>query len=393
MRAVIWVGAMSFFPFIQAQEPAAVNVEGLEFIPMLSTEYFVDDNVTRSQDDEIDSSGLLIMPQLGIVGHLGANQFSLNYQGTKGTYQDSEQDDYTDHLFDAEINLQFGHKHFLDTKVGYEDGHDDRGTAYSIGAGASLTEPDRYQQSQFATTYTYGSLNAEARIQLKLARSDLDYEIETDLYRLRDRSNTAINGVFYYQIAANTDLLVDVGISQIDYDFSITPESRLDSSEKSIMLGAQWDVTGVTKGFAKLGYQQKAFDVDTREKFDGLTWQVGLNWLPLSYSRVDLSTQSGTRETNAEGDFIRSRSVALQWQHDWLDRLTTGIGVRKAIDTYEGGAIARQDDIDGVDAFIHYQAYRWLAVRLVYEQEKRDSDIGTIRYDRSRVGLQLQLSL
>ena len=73
----------------------------------------------------------------------------------------------------------------------------------------------------------------------------------------------------------------------------------------------------------KSGYKQKKFDAANREDFSGVAWEVGMAYKPVSYSQFRLSTTADTRETNGLADYIRSRTYTLNWEHSWVDRLST----------------------------------------------------------------------
>ncbi len=377
----------------QVAEPASIDLGGLQLTPTLAIDYFVDDNLLRDEAQSLDSSGYRVLPGLSLSAEFGANSLAFYYQGERGQYQDSEADNYTDHLLGADIYYEFGEKHRIEASGAYSDSHDARGTAYSLGRAAQLSEPDRFSHSALSANYTFGAKTAPARIQVRVAHMAVDYDINTDEYRLRDRRANQVNGVFFYQVAANTDLVFDLGYQDISYDFSFTPQTSLDSSEQSLLVGAQWDVSGSTNGFVKVGYQRKSFDIDSRETFSGLTWQAGVDWTPVSYSKFSISSQLGTRETNGQSDFIRSQSINLGWQHSWLERLTTQLQLRIAKDSYEGGTVPREDDVNGAQFVLQYQFYRWLRIDIHGEHETRESDTGLINFDRNRYGVTAHFSL
>lgn len=376
-----------------AQEEVGIDLGAFELVPTLTTTVGFNDNVTQSRgsDEEIDSWFSVVTPRFTLVNNFGLNSLRFGYQLSRGDYFSSSADDYTDHLLFASLDYELNSRHRIKSSIDFEDGHDDRGTAFSRGSGIELTAPDEYKESDVDFTYSYGALSAQARFDLNINYRDLDYKIDTDEYKARDRSKSTVGGTFYYNIGAATDLLFETSLTDVEYSFTQDGSATRDSLETSYLVGAQWQSTASTSGYAKIGYQDKDFDAAGRENFAGTTWQAGIVWEPLERATFILDSQNEARETNGDGDFIRRKDLSLQWRHEWLQRLRTETGVAVGTDDYEGSG--RSDDIQELNLAVIYEFRRWLTFNLGYTYSERDSNQDVIDYDQNIYRLTAKVTL
>ncbi|MBN24174.1 MAG: hypothetical protein CL578_03875 [Alteromonadaceae bacterium] len=375
-----------------AQE-VGIDLGAFELVPTLTTSVGFNDNVTQSRgnNQEIDSWFSVVTPRFSLVNNFGLNSLRFGYQLSRGDYFSSSADDYTDHLLFASLDYELNSRHRIKSSIDFEDGHDGRGTAFSRGAGSELSAPDEYKESEVDFTYSYGALSAQARFDLNLNYRDLDYKIDTDEYKARDRSKSTVGGTFYYNIGAATDLLFETSLTDVEYSFSQDGSASRDSLETSYLVGAQWQSTASTSGYAKIGYQDKDFDAAGRESFSGTTWQAGIVWEPLERATFILDSQNEARETNGDGNFIRSKDLSLQWRHEWLQRLRTQAGIAVGTDDYEGSG--RSDDIQELNLAVIYEFRRWLTFNLGYTYSERDSNQDVIDYDQNIYRLTAKVTL
>ncbi|QHJ11423.1 hypothetical protein FX988_01652 [Paraglaciecola mesophila] len=374
-----------------AQEEVGIDLGAFELVPTLTTTVGFNDNVTRSNDEGIDSWFSTIVPRFTLVNNFGLNSLRLGYQLSRGDYFSSSADDYTDHLLFASLDYELNSRHRVNTSINFEDGHDDRGESFSIGRGSELDSPDEFKESEVDFTYSYGALSAQARLDLNLNFRDKDYKLGTEEYLVRDRTKTTVGGTFYYNIGAATDLLFETTITDVEYAFAISEATSFDSIETAYLVGAQWQSTASTSGYAKIGYQDKDFDAAGRENFSGVKWQAGVVWEPLERATFILDTKNQARETNGDGNFIRNKDVSVLWRHEWLQRLRTEAGIGFGTSDYEGSG--RSDDIKDLRFAVVYEFRRWLTFNLGYTYSERDSNRDVIDYDQNIYRLTAKITL
>lgn len=387
-------GTLLFHTALIAQEEAgSIDLGGFELFPAISITHSSDDNVTRSATDEIDSWKRIVSPEAVLLNNFGGNTLQFGYRLERGDYFSSSQDNYTDHFISALLDYELNSRHRAKLSGEYEVGHDDRGTSFSIGTGNALATPDEYKSLTGDLVYSYGALTADARLDFVLGYRDLDYDRSEEVYLARDRDFVTLGGIFYYQVAPATDLVVDVSQTEVTYDYLIDGAETLDSTNSSILVGLQWESTAATSGFAKIGYQQKDFDSASREEFSGFDWELGVTWQPIDRSTIEFATRSDTNETNGEGNFIQRRSYGAVWNHKWLDRVSSRASFAFIDDIYEGSVNNREDDITQLSFAVDYQFRRWLNFEFAYQYDERESTVETIDYDRNLISIGVNITL
>ncbi|MGQ8365253.1 outer membrane beta-barrel protein [Glaciecola sp. 1036] len=381
----------------QFEDAASMEFGGFDFTPTVDLGLEYDDNVTQSNTDEIDSWSRTIAPQLNLFTTYGASDVEFSYRLVNRDYFSSDTDNFTDHFLRAATNLELNARNRIRASLNYEDGHDARGTNFSIGQGQTLSEPDQYKQSELDFEYSYGAFNADGRLDLNVNLLDKNYDSDSIIYQARDRKYSTLGGTFYYRVGANTDLTFDAYRTYVDYDIALDNANPLDSVQDSFLVGVDWEATAKTSGFAKIGYQTKDFDSAFREDFSGVDWALGVQWEPLEYSSIEVSTESNTNETNGEGNFIRGNVHSIEWRHDWLERVRSTVGFAYLNNRYEGqivdGFDVRSDNDVRFNASVYYQFRRWLNFELTYRHNERDSNREQVEFDRNRLLLNAFITL
>lgn len=392
-KLAVAISTLLYYGASVAQEEGGIDLGGFELIPSIDIVHELDDNIARSATVEVDSWKRIFSPEAVLLNNFYGNTLQFGYKLERGDYFSSSQDNYTDHFVSALLDYEFNGRHRAKTTFDYEDGHNDRGTSFSIGTGDTLASPDTYKQLDGDIVYSYGALTADARIDVSLGYTDLDYDRSEEIYLRRERDISSIAAIFYYRIAPATDLLVDYSNAQVSYNFTAGGIETLDSTNSSLLVGVEWESSAATTGFAKIGYQEKDFDSALRDKFNGFDWEVGMSWQPFDRSTIDFATQSETNETNGEGNFIKRHSYNAIWNHEWLARISSRVSLAFVDDVYDGSVNSRQDDITELRLSLDYQFKRWLTLDASYQYEERESNIATIDYGRNVFSIGVRVTL
>lgn len=382
------------------EQKGSVNLGAFLLTPQFKLQQSYDDNVLHQANNERDSWKTLISPSINIRNNFGPNDYRFGYQLIRGEYANSQADNYTDQQVWTQLKYRVHERHQLLLDADFQSSHDARGTRYSIGRGDQLAHPDKFKQSNAEVTYRYGGYGATGQLDLRYQYKDVDYKGDEPDYRARDRHTNLLGSTFYYKVAPNTDVLLDVSVADITYDYSLNERNRLDSKEKKALAGIRWQSSEATTGFAKAGVRRKDFDSAERDSFNGFDWEVGVQWQPVNYSHFELSTQSDIKETDAQGNFIEKRDYQINWQHDWNERFNSSaeLHYQDALYVRNSGVANpqdpdRQDDIWASQLTLNYQFRRWLTFSLSYQFEQRDSNFTNLEFNRNQYGLSMNASL
>lgn len=379
-----------------------VRAGPLTLFPTIGVSVFNDDNVTRSETDEIDSFVTLISPGLRLIGGQDNSRLVLQYQGEIARHeaQLAEADDYEDHSFIADWSISGARSQF-GLNASYKLGHDPRGTANRQGALSQLPlAVDEWRETGIGGQFAYGADGAKGGLEINAGYANLDYR-NNEFYNIdgqqipgtiaRERDWTYFDGTFLYRIQPKTQLTVGARAMDIDYDF----DDSLDSNELFYGVGVRWDATAKTTGRLEIGRTEKDFDLEGREDYSGLTYSLGVDWRPRTYSQISLTAARALTETDGSGDFVLYDQFIAGWSHDWNARLSSSVDVGFGTEEYRPSD--REDDIQFFGVGGRYQVARWLQVGASYRTFERDtgdrSTLDAFDYERQLWLLSLEASL
>ena len=351
--------------------PAGVPVGPMKAYPGIDFSIGHNDNLLMQPNNERSTAVTTISPYIKLEGKSGPNKFDLRYRGTFGRYSDSSEDNYDDHQFEANGQFVFGAHADLRLRGEQLYSHDPRGSTDR----ALSPEPDQWRQSTIFGLFGYGAKDAKGRIELDGAAIDRTYTNNRATTQFSDRDNTDVGATFFWRVAPKTRLLFQARQLDINYthDFTTAP-GTLDSKENRYYVGAQWEATAKTSGYAKFGRMKKDFSSAQRTDQSSGSWDVGLRWSPRSYSVVDLATSKQFAESTGIGDALQRKTYAAAWTHAWNSRLSHNLSYTRLHDDFVGAGSTRNDDYDVYGLKVNYQFRRWLKFGAEYTYTKRDSN-------------------
>jgi hypothetical protein len=366
------------------------------FYPSASLDVRYDDNIF-SQSTNTQSSMITTISLKGreeVVGD--ASRYTADVALTGGLYTDSSDDNYTDGGLTLKAEAFPTQRIYSGITGGFWHLHDARGTGSSQGAGATaILHPSIYNLWNINGDLHYGvSKPGTAKIELAAGYNTRKYQNNEATTKYQDRDNIDLGATFKYMIMPATSLLTQVTGKYISYDtdslVGATPVS-LDSSEYGLQVGVVWEATAATTGHAKIGWATKDFDSSARSDSDSITWDLGVNWSPSSYSTFGISTNRGFTESSGYGDFVNKSAVNIFWKHAWYDYLTSNLSFNHAQDEYGGSN--RDDDINTIGLTLSYQMRRTLSWDIFYNLSERGSNDAQYEFTRNFIGVTANLKL
>ncbi|MGH1373382.1 MAG: outer membrane beta-barrel protein [Cellvibrionaceae bacterium] len=383
---------------VQAIEPSVIKVGVFDLVPAIGLDQRYDDNIFSQASDEQESWVTVLTPSVQASADLGSVELELAYQHAAGIYENSSDDNYNDNAVSAALSWELNHRNQLDLSTTYNDGHEDRGTGFSQGAGAgAIDEPDTFEEVTVDAQYAYGGETSRGRLVLDISNYSKEFTNHRTTTRGRDRDDLATGATFLWRVGGKTDVLAEVKRTDIDYvsDPASTAGSfdTLDSTATKYLVGVTWEATAKTQGSIKVGQEKKDFDDSDRDDFSGTSWEVGIQYSPKTYSILSLNTAREARETNGTGSFIDAEDYGINWQHSWTDSLTSTLFYSFSEESYEDDITGREDEISGYGLRLDYNMRRWLDLGLSAVYNERDSNLDSFDYERNQVTLHLLMSL
>lgn len=368
-----------------------IQVGPMRALPTLGVTLQRDSNVLRSADQEISSFVTVVSPGLKLEGSSGASRFVFSYEGEYGRYEaaDLPDSDYNDHRLAASVEVAATDRVRVTAGAQYVRGHDRRGEGAQQGQFLS-DELDEFRSTGGNVAVRYGAPGARGLLEFTAGASDLSYLTNRSYTQFRDRSDQNYGATFGYRVGGRTSLLASVTQRNIEFDRTPAGGINLDSSERDLMVGVEFDATGTTTGRALIGRVEKDFDDPTLDDFSGVGWTVGMQFKPRTYSVFDLSTQRSAEESDdlinqvAGASFSVRRMTTLAWTHGWTDQLKTGLDVGVGTVDYrlaqDSERALRQDDLRAFGVSASYQFREWLSVGASYRNYDRGSNQRQLDY-------------
>lgn len=395
-RIAALVAGVATFP-AHALDPAPVELGGFQMIPTMSITTGHDDNPFSASDGEEESMMVsTIAPNLQFLAQQQDNIYILDIGLTRGIFHDSTSDNYTDVNLSGAANIVLNARNAVNLSAGYLQGHEDRGTGATQGISEFISGPTEFEDTTLGGVYTFGAASAKARIRITGEYLEKEFDLSGplgDASAARDREDAALGVELLYAVSADTDVTVELKNTDTDYTNELVGNrSRsLDNADREVFVGVEWQATGRTSGFAKIGHSNKDFDTTFRTDSSTVNWEAGVEWQPRTYSTVTLSTSRDEEETTGIGNFIDTVSYGVSWNHAWNEQVTSDIGYSLRQEEYVGSL--QDDDTNSLSAKLTYAYDRWLDIGLGVEYTDKSSSVAALDYDRNKIVLSFDLSL
>jgi polysaccharide biosynthesis protein VpsM len=353
-----------------------IRVGSMTAHPGIDLSIGYNDNLARQSSNPISSPVVIIAPFIVLEGRRGPHAFDVRYRGLTVIYRDSPDDNFNNNAFQANALLAFGIRNDVALRFDLLYGADPRGSTDR----PITNSPDRYRQLGAYGRYGYGAPGAKGRLEFDAEYRQRRYTNNPQAAAESDLDTADFGAKFYWRVMPKTRLLLEGRYQNFDY---IDPASTLDSDQQLVYIGAQWDATGKTSGFAKYGRSWKNFASAGQESASTSSWDVGIRWSPKTYSVVDISTAKSFQESTGIGDSIVNRRAGVTWTHAWNSRLSHSLSYFNIHEKYVGGGTDRKDDTNDIGVKVNYEFRRWARFGAGYTHTNRDSNDSFYRYKRN----------
>ncbi|MDD1792962.1 outer membrane beta-barrel protein [Enterovibrio sp. ZSDZ42] len=395
-KTLITVALLSYSSLAIANEDNGFSTEsGIKVTPLFNAYLEHNDNVGRysSSESPESSNALIVSPGIMFESDRNGNEYQIAYLLASGTYFDSDEDDFLDHTLTTNNFIQVSQRSGFGINYTYEKSHEARGTG--ILAGDELTtiatEPVRYALHNANVTHVYGAEDSTGRIESNLRYENKVYENYRDLTapgfvalstRFKDYDEVAGSLAFYYKVFPATDLLVEVDLADRQYKLGDPNNGQSQNNlDAYYLVGAKWDITGKTTGKLRLGIQDKNYEDETREDFNGFSWDLDLTWEPLTYSMISISAAQSAIDPDQGNNFINQTSFGASWKHFWLTNVYSDLALNSVDDDYSQST--REDDLIAASFNLGYEFREDTEIRVGWRYEDNDSSIETNRYSQN----------
>lgn len=345
------------------------------FYPSLGLELIYDDNMYLQETNEQGSWLIVISPRATLEYEGEASELLFDLEIDHGTYEANSDDNFLDARLEAEAAYYPTERLSLYGDLGISKEHEARGTGNTSGSSAFFfDEPDEYREWFVSGRVKYGlEATGAPSVELEAIHNDRKYTNNRTATQWQDRETDQLKATFFYNIAPATSLLLEGTVKDIEYDLG-----ELDSDQYRLLAGLTWEATYQTTGFLKLGASEKKFKFPGHEDGSEASWEVGIEWEPLSYSDFTLSMSRDFEESDGVGDYIDRNGISLEWNHDWYSYFGHTVTLVGQKDKY--GGINREDDLWSLELKANYRARSWLLLGVGFLHTENDSNVAGESY-------------
>ncbi|GAB6069247.1 hypothetical protein JCM30760_03440 [Thiomicrorhabdus hydrogeniphila] len=361
-----------------AIDPASLDFEGIEVTPTLEVSGTYDDNYQATSEEK--SSWITSITPAVNVAIYGRNAvYNINYALNHQLYEASGSQNLTNHHLNATADYQFDIRNALTVEAGYNKTESATST-YTPG------ELNSFSTKNLGASYTYGAPTATGN--LELGANYEQYRSENGVNLDQERNSTSASATFLYKITDKTKLTAEVRGTQFDY---IESTSLLDSTNLGYFVGARWEATAKTEGHIKIGKENKDFDSSSLKDTDLNSWEVSVDWAPLTYSVITLTSNQKIDEGSYDSSYTNTTNNEIKWVHDWGRGYSSNVNYTNTNRDYV--TTNREDTINAYGIGLTYEAKRWMDIAFDYQASHQDSTDTNYDFNRNIFQLTLNISL
>ncbi len=354
--------------------------------PALTLGYGYDDNIFRTEKNQLDDFIYQATPSITLFSLFGKHRFEANYFVDIYRFQKKTSADYEDQFLDGKLDLSLTRKLKAELEAAYANSHELRGASGTRIEQAR--EPDAWWADRYSAKVKYG--RRKMKYQLALTGELYRRKYTNNFQESRSRDRSRIIGQFFWNNTAKTQTFFEAQYTNYDY-YDQTAPINLTSVDQRYLVGVIWDATAKSTGEFKVGYLSKNMADPSLPDFGGWSAWSEFTYLPQKQTTLTFNLARGTKESSFRfASYYDSYEAGVSLNHDLTRRLTFDAELRYQNDIYEMiDNSDRTDTYTNGGAGLNYEVLRWLDVGLEYVYRSRDSTYPGIDYESNAIMISL----
>ncbi len=317
-----------------------------------------DDNVYLSNANRRAATLEVLSPSVKLVTQRRDDVYSLSYGASLTRYNSGASNNNSDtQNLAGEADVVATSRLSFKLKPSYMLGIDPIGTTY----GGAVATPNKWRNTGISGIMDYGSEGAKGKIELAAGYMAVKYLNNRNITIAYDKTVSNFGGTFFYRVMPRTSLLFEASNTKYAYDNSISVVPN--NSVRNYLIGANWEATAKTTGDFRIGQVQQRYQGGAIPDFTGTGWNGTIQWLPRTYSRVNLALTRQPQQSTLPGSslYLVTSSTA-DWAYDWSSRFTSHLNVSRYNEDFRGLGVYTTNDSYGVS--VDYRMRRWFTASL-----------------------------
>lgn len=303
-----------------------------------------DDNIYATSTDEESDTIWTIEPRVDVMSNWNRHQLNATAKVRFNEYSDNGDESKTDYSIGANGRLDVDRNTEITGRVNYERLTEPRS---AIEAFQNLSEPVEYE----VETYGVGASKEFNRLRIngnvdwsRFTFEDARAGGVTVPLDYRDRTQQTITGRVDYAVSPDTYVFLHAAANERKYEENIPLLGDRDSDGYDVAVGADFDLTNLIRGHARVGYVEQNFDDESRfGSFSGVSVAGEVDYFLTQLTTVTLRASRNFQDSgllNSAG--YASTTVGLQVDHELLRNVI--LNARFDYEQAEHEGIDRSDD-------------------------------------------------
>lgn len=274
------------------------------------------DNAFKVRSNKLEARGFLVAPSVSVVANRRGSEYTASYRGGFAEYS-LEELDYADHRLSGSVDAILGTRKRFSFTTDFELRHEELGT--DLTRGAAGEGDDQIQVADFSVdaNYTYGAPMARINVVGGLVLQNIAFQNRSDITEGRDYSEINPYGILSYRISGDTRALVELGLS----NFNFENDSR-DRTMLEVFSGLSFQGAGKTSGQIKVGMAANNYSDNRVENTNVFVADIGLFFSPSLSSRIEvnfireINNEDGL-DFSSEGAQTIDDTSLVRWDKSW----------------------------------------------------------------------------
>jgi hypothetical protein len=280
---------------------------------------------------------------------------------------------------------------------------------YNMRGGLSLQVVDRYtiaedtfgietlerenDRPRFDSNFFMGTadwqMTEKLRFQVDYSNFLLEYDEDIDSFQ--NRVDNAIDLYGYFNFSEKTSFFLQYKFIDVEYD-----EATINDSEQDFYYGGiRWNTTEKFALLFKAGYQDREFDAQDRDGYDGLALDLQATYRYSEKTLVNLSFYRTNEETDS---LVASDKTVwganLNYDQKFTEKISGTVNLRYEDADYSQLVVQERDEQTvRIRPALQYLFKEWLRAEVAYEYEEVDSTQEILEYKTNTFMLGLNLAL
>ena len=360
------------------------NLDGITFSISNTTEF--SDNYFGTETNQVSNFYNIITPRIMLKGSNNVLDFEGIIETSIGLFKTDTADNYIDNSVKTKIGVQLSENVKVNISNSIEMGHDARGSDDDV---EDSDTPHRFIKPTFGADLEWGDQESIFSLKMSSDISRLRYLNHPDTTNKLEK--VVSSGKIALTWAPGPEKTFVAGIELQGNTYDALAEK--DSQDVYYYAGMNWNPSDLFAVESQFGVRGKRFDDVNTPSFMSFAWNVGVDWMPMEYSKYSITTSMSTGDSTGSADLYSTQDVGLSWDHEWTEDFSTKLQTKYSWKSSEGTGQTRIDKTWTKGANFNYSVDESINLALKYDRTDLQSTTEGENYQKNMVVLSVESEL